>query len=321
MLNTTVLDFKEVKSLFNGVKVQRKAVVALEELIIRSSYEIVREAVNIMNHEGKTVLDIDAIKAAVKTFENSRKRRIGRPLFHNIWIININGTCMLSQAFSGLKFPDTLFSGLLTGISQMFEEVTGRQLNYIVLDDLVVHLHYKSPLIIAIICDTQDKDKITALAEFVATSFLKIYKDDLTEQVLNLDKFTEFTKILEKAANKAGMKLPTDVEKRGLLQDEDIEKAVETAALKKELLKATESIRRDTSLKMSLSDNGNEDDGKDVNIVFSKNLSAEELLTKQPKKKVEKKQPKKKTTVKKSPAKKTVKKGTKKKTSKSRKKK
>ncbi|MFW9996016.1 MAG: hypothetical protein ACFFD4_28505 [Candidatus Odinarchaeota archaeon] len=277
MHEMTILDYKEVHELFHGNRVAKKAVFALEELLIKKATTLIKAANDIAQKENMTEIDAEMLRRAEKAIEE-QERSQRHPYFHNIWIISHNGTCLLSRAFSGLKFPDTLFAGLLTGIVQMFDEVSGRHLDYIVLDDLVVHLyHHNSGLLIAIICDSHVKERINTLSEFIGNSFYKIYKDELSMQVINLEEFSEFNDILEKAVWKAGMRLPTHgIEKRPLLRHEDVEHAIEAAALKKELQKITDHIRSST-MESEPEEDMNRPEKKKVNIVFSENISAEEL--------------------------------------------
>ncbi|MFX0150032.1 MAG: hypothetical protein ACFFAJ_04570, partial [Candidatus Hodarchaeota archaeon] len=144
--NAVILGFseKECRQLLKktGIRVSKDSVYALNKLLTRRAREIATKAVTLAeNNNQEEVKEEDITRAvrmtsAIATFEVGHEA----PVVHYVWFISSGGTCLLSRAYSGLQFPDTIFAGLLTGILDLFGEVTGRKIDKFTTDDLHIHI-------------------------------------------------------------------------------------------------------------------------------------------------------------------------------------
>ncbi|MFX1514443.1 MAG: histone [Promethearchaeota archaeon] len=256
---------KQIIKEAGGSRIAKEAASELQEELYAIGKELAINAVEITHQKKRKTVSAKDIQEAVQRVPDIWEREeieIGskdkpislkhdgedKPLFHHIWFINSNsGNCLLSRSYSGLKFPDTIFSGLLTGIADLMREVTGRNLRHLILGDLRVHMGYVSPVLVVIICDPQEAGLVRQVAQKLGHQFLDLYADELDKQLQDLELFEEFEHKLEETIRDAGMELPTTVavEEVGdtTLTRESIEESVTGAALREELLSASELLK------------------------------------------------------------------------------
>ncbi len=171
--------------------------------------------------------------------------------FHHIWLLDEeSGIPLLSRSYSGLKFNDTIFSGLLLGIVHLMRESTGRNIQHFVLEDLKIHLRSSNKIIIAIICDTDSPDIIDKLTTLIGINFIDRYREELLERTKDIELFKEFEAAIEEAVTSTGMDLPTKIADKALfavevptLSRESIEEYVSGAAIRGELQSALQTLR------------------------------------------------------------------------------
>ncbi len=232
-----------------GKRVAKAASVELQEELSAIAKEIAINAIETAHKNNrKTVRAADIKEAILQTPLERKLERKDKPLFHHIWFIDGNsGTCVLSRSYSGLRFPDTIFSGLLTGIADLMREVTGRNLRHLILGDLALHMRYVSPVLVVIICDTEESGIVVPVAQKLGKEFLNLYADELNKQLQDLELFEEFESRLEEIIREAGMELPTTVAVGEVgdatLTRESIEESVTGAALREDLLSASELLK------------------------------------------------------------------------------
>ena len=151
-------DFQECWQLLKNTgisRVSRESVEALNKILTRRARELATKAVALAAEKDREeVLEEDITQAvrmasAIATYEVAREA----PVVHYVWFISAGGTCLMSRSYSGLKFPDTIFSGLMTGILDLMNEVTGRMIEKFSTDDLTVHIRRIGEITVAVICD------------------------------------------------------------------------------------------------------------------------------------------------------------------------
>ncbi len=244
---------EEIKALFHFVdsrmKLSKAAIAMLNEIISAYGFDIARRAV--MNAREVTKPDQELVISAamIKKAREEQENTTMKPLFHYCWIIHENGTCLFSKSYSGLRFPDTLFSGLIIGIIDVMYEVTGRFPTFIKLGDLSVHLRRYGILTIVVISDTEEARSINYLTKEIGRKFYLKYERYLEkEDIYDLSSFENFTDELNLIARQSGLALPqhvaSEVDEAQMLSLEQIEDTVAAAALREEILRATQQIRQ-----------------------------------------------------------------------------
>lgn len=240
-LNFSEVEIRKLFKQHGPLKVSRDAVIMLDKLLESHAKNIVKNSLIYTAADNKNELRKQDILKATKDISADTSVFV-----HHFWAYRDNGTCLISKSFSGLKFPDTLFTGLLMGIANMVSEVTGRSLDYLVMDDLTIHVQSKSTVYMAIVCDAKQKETIATLLNSLLDLFLERYNDILENQVLNLNIFESFYDIVEEEVTSAGMSIPTGIAKieTPILTHKQIENSVLVAALRNEIIKASEQIKQ-----------------------------------------------------------------------------
>ena len=222
---------EEVRSLFSGSeKISKAAIRALQEQLVEIGHSITKIATTLVSEE--EIIDSSHLLRAAKRFST-----MNLPVIHNIWIINSNGTCLFSKSYSGLKFPDTIFSGLLLGITNMCEEVSGRSLERLVLGDMSIHLKTVDPILVALVSDNVG-DAVTYLVNQLGERCLEIFGHRLDETAVDINVFTPFEHTVKDIIRSWGIALPSEVTGEGvqrLLDPELIRESVIRAAQRKDL--------------------------------------------------------------------------------------
>lgn len=230
---SSIFTEEEIRSLFNDVgaeKISKAAIRALHEQIVEIGHSITKIATSLVSEEEE--MSASHLLRAAKRFST-----MNLPVIHNIWIINSNGTCLFSKSYSGLKFPDTIFSGLLLGITNMCEEVSGRALERLVLGDMSIHLRTVDPILVALVSDNVG-DAVTYLVNQLGTRFLEIFGHRLDETAVDINVFTPFEHTVKDIIRSWGIALPSEVTGEGvqrLLDPELIRESVIRAAQRKDL--------------------------------------------------------------------------------------
>ncbi len=239
--NNAVFTEEEIRSLFNDVgaeKISKSAIRALHEQLIEIGHSITKIASTLVYEEDE--MDSTHLLRAAKRFST-----MNLPVIHNIWIINSNGTCLFSKSYSGLKFPDTIFSGLLLGITNMCEEVSGRSLERLVLGDMSIHLRTVDPILVALVSDNVG-DAVSYLVNQLGVRFLEIFGHRLDETAVDINVFTPFEHTVKDIIRSWGIALPSEVTGEGvqrLLDPELIRESVIRAAQRKDLEMAFSELK------------------------------------------------------------------------------
>jgi len=230
-------------------RISKDSIAALNRLLTRRAREIAIKAVNLADIENREKIEKRDITRAVQmtsafsTFDVAQEA----PIVHYIWFISSGGTCLLSQSFSGLKFPDTIFAGLLTGILDLFGEVTGRRIDKFTTDDLSIHIRRIGEISVVVICDTERSEPIEELTELLAQRFDQVFTKELKQEIVDTSIFEEFIPVLGALISSAGLKIPKERLKiykvSGALTDRQLEETVDAVALRQELRRAQEVIQ------------------------------------------------------------------------------
>ncbi|OLS20815.1 MAG: hypothetical protein HeimC3_38780 [Candidatus Heimdallarchaeota archaeon LC_3] len=225
-----------IKDLSN-LKFQKKAIISLGEIIEDIGYSIVKIALS-LNPENELTSDL-VVRAA------KRHASLSVPMIHYLWIINSNGAALFSKSYSGLQFPDTIFAGLLLGIVNMIQEVSGRDLERLVIGDLSIYIQEVPPIACAVISD--DSKGIPSLVKELGKEFLRIYGHRISEPAVDVNVFTTFEKHARTIIRNWGIvKLPTDAAGDAvakLLDPEMIRHGVISAAQRKDLKNAMKELK------------------------------------------------------------------------------
>jgi histone H3/H4 len=235
-------------------RTQKGAVQALIDEIVRFGRIISTLAVQEAKKANRKTIRAEDIDCALQIYEHDKRKDSEsdyHPFFHHVWLLDEeSGLPLLSKSYSGLKFDDTIFSGLLLGIINLMREATGRELRHLVLGDLTIHLRKIDTIYVASICDTDAPETIDRLTAMIGTNFIERYRDELHERVKNIELFKEFETTLEEAVASSGMELPTSVAieataplEAATLSRAAIEDFVTGAALKEELQTALKVLR------------------------------------------------------------------------------
>lgn len=235
-------------------RIQKKAVQALIDEIVQFGTTISSLAIQEAKKAKRKTIKAEDIDCALRFYEQGEQKNDNtdfHPFFHHIWLLDEeSGLPLLSKSYSGLKFEDTIFSGLLLGIINLMREATGRELHHLVLGDLTVHLRKIDTIYVASICDTDAPETIDRLTALIGANFIERYRDELQDQVKNIELFKEFETTLEEAVASSGMELPTTVAiqatsplEAATLSRAAIEDFVTGAALKDDLQKALKVLR------------------------------------------------------------------------------
>jgi len=239
------LDFfteEEIRTLFNSVgakKIQKNALQLLSEVISEIGTSIIKIALTYIN-EDEEISDNHIMRAG-KRFSS-----LNIPLIHNIWIISDNGTCLFSQSYSGLEFPDTIFSGLLLGIANMCEEVSGRQLEKLVLGDMAIQIRSVPPVLVAVVADNVG-ESVNILVKHLGEKFLESFGHRLGEVAIDINVFTPFEHTIKNIIRSWGIALPSEVTGEGvqrLLDPDLIRESVIRAAQRKDIQYAIHELRQ-----------------------------------------------------------------------------
>jgi hypothetical protein len=231
----------ELRTIFieaGAEKISKTAIRALQDELADIGYSIIKLAT-------KTLTEEDTLGAGHLVRAAKRFSTMNLPVIHNIWIINSNGTCLFSKSYSGLKFPDTIFSGLLLGITNMCEEVSGRSLERLVLGDMSIHLRSVDPILVALVSDNIG-DAVSMLVNQLGQRFIEVFGHRLDETAVDINVFTPFEHNVRDIIRGWGIALPDEVTGEGvqkLLDPELIKESVFRAAQRKDLEIAFESLK------------------------------------------------------------------------------
>ncbi|MFX0212120.1 MAG: hypothetical protein ACFFDT_39470, partial [Candidatus Hodarchaeota archaeon] len=251
--NVVILGFsdKECRQLLKktGIRVSKDSVYSLNKLLTRRAREIATKAVTLAENNNREEVTEGDITRAVRMTSSIATFEVGHeaPVVHYVWFISSGGTCLLRRAYSGLQFPDTIFAGLLTGILDLFGEVTGRKIEKFTTDDLHIHIRRIRDITVAVICDSEQSDPINELTDLLARRFNQVFAMELEQEVIDTSIFDEFTPVLDALVSSAGLKIPKDrlkvIKSGGILTDKQLEETVDATALRQELKRAQRFIQ------------------------------------------------------------------------------
>ncbi len=230
-------------------RIAKDAVVALNKLLTFRAKEIAAGAVtNSMENNRKTIIEDDITYAVRMSSPVAGSEVDGEaPVAHYVWFISSGGTCLLSRSYSGLQFPDTIFAGLITGIVDLMGEVTGRLIDKITTDDLVIHVRRIAEITVAVICDSEKSGPIDELTDLLALRFSEVFSEEISQDVIDTSIFEDFTPVLDALVSGAGLSIPKErikvIHTKTRLTDKLIEETVDAVALREEMRRARGQIQ------------------------------------------------------------------------------
>ncbi|MHA1444010.1 MAG: histone [Candidatus Hodarchaeales archaeon] len=243
---------QECKRIIKKAGIQRvslDAAVALNKLLTHQAREIAAGAVTTSMEKNRRTVTADDITHAVRMGSSIASYTVDdeAPVVHNVWFISSGGTCLLSRSYSGLQFPDTIFSGLITGIFDLMGEITGRLIDRIVTDELTIHIRRIGEVTVAVICNSENSDPINELAQLLAHRFSEVFDKEVNQEVIDTSVFEDFTPVLDALVSGAGLSIPKErlkvISKRTTLTDRQLEETINATALREELRRAQERIQ------------------------------------------------------------------------------
>lgn len=230
-------------------RVSKESVEALNKLLTRRAKEIATRAVTLASEKDRDeVLEEDITQSvrmtsAIATYEVGKEA----PVVHYVWFISSGGTCLLRRSYSGLEFPDTIFSGLLTGILDLMAEVTGRHIEKFSTDDLTIHIRRISDITVAVICDSEQSDPIDELTDLLGFRFTEVFNEEIQKEVVDTSVFDDFEPVLDALVAGAGLNIPKEslklIKTGTSLTDKQLEETVDAVALREEMRRAQERIQ------------------------------------------------------------------------------
>jgi len=230
-------------------RVSKESVGALNKLLTRYARQIATKAVQYASESGRDTVRGKDITQAVRMTGTTGAYEIDQeaPVVHYVWFISLGGTCLLSQSYSGLEFPDTIFSGLLTGILDLMSEVTGRLIQKFSTDDLTIHIRRISEITVAVICDSEREEPIDELTDLLALRFSDVFSKEITLDVVDTSIFDEFAPVLDALVSSAGLSIPKErlkvIKTSVSLTDKQLEESVDATALREEMRRAKNTIQ------------------------------------------------------------------------------
>ncbi len=230
-------------------RVSKESVVALNKLLTRYARQIATKAVQYASESERDTVRGKDITQAVRMTGTTVAYEIDQeaPVVHYVWFISSGGTCLLSQSYSGIEFPDTIFSGLLTGILDLMSEVTGRLIEKLSTDDLTIHIRRISEITVAVICDSEREEPIDELTDLLALRFSDVFSKEITLDVVDTSIFDEFAPVLDALVSSAGLSIPKEklkvIKTSVSLTDKQLEESVDATALREEMRRAKNTIQ------------------------------------------------------------------------------
>ena len=230
-------------------RIAKDSVEALNNLITRRGREIATKAVTLAAEKGRDEVQEEDITQAVRMASAVASYEVGKeaPVVHYVWFISSGGTCLLSRSYSGLEFPDTIFSGLLTGILDLMSEVTGRMIEKLSTDDLTIHIRRVGEITVAVICDSEQSFAIDELTDLLALRFADVFNVEIQQEIVDTSIFDDFAPVLDALVAGVGLKIPKEslkiIKSSASLTDRQLEETVDAVALREEMRRAQELIQ------------------------------------------------------------------------------
>lgn len=229
-------------------RVSKKSVEALNKLVTRRAREIATRAVTLAEEKDRDeVFEEDITQAVRMSSATMYEVELEAPVVHYVWFISSGGTCLLSRSYSGLEFPDTIFSGLMTGILDLMNEVTGRMIEKFSTDDLTIHIRRIGDITVAVICDSEQSDPIDELTDLLALRFADVFTEEIQLEVVDTSIFDDFAPVLDALVAGAGLNIPKErlkvIQTSASLTDKQLEETVDAVALREEMRRAQERIQ------------------------------------------------------------------------------
>lgn len=229
-------------------RVSKESAEALNKLLTRRARELATKAVTLAAENNRDEVLKEDFTQAVRMTSSIATYEVGleAPVVHYIWFISSGGTCLLSRSYSGLEFPDTIFSGLMTGILDLMSEVTGRTIEKFSTDDLTIHIRRIADITVVVICDSEQSDPINELTDLLALRFAEVFNEEIQQEVVDTSVFDDFEPVLDSLVAGAGLNIPKEslkiIKTSASLTDKQLEETVDAAALREEMRRAQERI-------------------------------------------------------------------------------
>ena len=230
-------------------RISKDATIALNKILTFRAREIAAGAVTQSLERNQKTVTADDITYAVRMSSPVSGSEVDTeaPVAHYVWFISSGGTCLLSRSYSGLQFPDTIFAGLITGIVDLMGEVTGRLIDKITTDDLVIHVRRISEITVAVISDSEHNEPIDELTDLLARRFSEVFSEEITKDVIDVGIFQDFTPVLDALISGAGLNIPKErikvIHTKTRLTDKLIEETVDAVSLREEMKRAQDKIQ------------------------------------------------------------------------------
>ncbi len=117
-------------------------------------------------------------------------------MIHNVWILNIDGICLLDRNYSSIHVDKTLFAGFVSAIESFSKKLTQRHIDSIVMGDIKILYFVGDEIVVAIAIDTEDDEvEIRRKVKALQRTFVKMYENKI--HLTEIDVFKDFTKIID----------------------------------------------------------------------------------------------------------------------------
>jgi hypothetical protein len=127
-------------------------------------------------------------------------------LIHNVYILKVDGTCLIQRKYGSLEVDESLISGFITAINTFAEQIIQRQVDEIVMGDLkfIYSRSANLDVIYAVCADSEtSSDEIKDIFDQVDEKFIEKYKETFNDDLLkDTAIFNEFTPTLDTLVHK-----------------------------------------------------------------------------------------------------------------------
>jgi len=120
----------------------------------------------------------------------------------NIWILNSNGIPLYAKMSKKMKKDPILVSGFIYAISAFAKSIIGDEVRSIKLRKHVFHIKKHGEIIVAILSDLNEEDKIERILSKIAEEFLDTTKYENETKILDVDNLKIIDKKMGEILNK-----------------------------------------------------------------------------------------------------------------------
>jgi hypothetical protein len=103
-------------------------------------------------------------------------------LIHNVYILKVDGTCLIQRKYGSLEVDESLISGFITAINTFAEQIIQRQVDEIVMGDLkfIYSRSTNLDVIYAVCADSEtNSDEIKDIFDQVDDKFVKTFREEI----------------------------------------------------------------------------------------------------------------------------------------------